>query len=157
MKSDFYTYEDNPIFHLAIPVDNILNAREFYTSVLGCDVGRESSKWVDLNFFGHQLVIHLANDSLRGESEFNEVDGHKVPASHFGIILSWDNFSSLETYLLSNNIKFTLEPYLRFEGQPGEQRTMFIKDPSDNHIEFKSFRNIDMVFATDLDEKIAGN
>ena len=114
MKSDFYTYEDNPIFHLAIPVDNILNAREFYTSVLGCDVGRESSKWVDLNFFGHQLVIHLVNDSLRGESEFNEVDGHKVPASHFGIILSWDNFSSLETHLLSNNIKLSLK--LRLDG-----------------------------------------
>ena len=105
-----------------------------------------SDTWVDLNFFGHQLVIHYSKNNAKQKTSFNEVDGHQVPASHFGVILSWEIFSSLESHLRSMNINFYLDPYLRFEGQSGEQKTMFIKDPSDNFIEFKSFRHLDEIF-----------
>ena len=145
-RSSFYDEQDSTVFHLAIPVTDLVEAKEFYVSTLKCEIGRQSDTWVDLNFFGHQLVIHYSRNNAKQKTSFNEVDGHQVPASHFGVILSWEIFSSLESHLRSMNINFYLDPYLRFEGQPGEQKTMFIKDPCDNFIEFKSFRHLDEIF-----------
>ena len=124
-------------FHLAIPVDNIKAAKEFYGSKLGFVEGRSDDHWVDFNFFGHQLVCHI------GESDnfSNEVDGKDVPIPHFGIILDWKEFDIFSETIKSNNIDFIIEPYLRFEGLPGEQKTMFFKDPFGNALEFKSFKD----------------
>ena len=124
-------------FHLAIPVSNINLAKKFYGSRLGFSEGRSDNHWVDFNFFGHQLVCHIGEPN----SFINEVDGKDVPIPHFGILLEWDEFDNLSNKLKENNIKFIIEPYLRFEGLPGEQKTMFFKDPFGNALEFKSFKN----------------
>ena len=130
-------------FHLAIPVDCLNKARDFYGSKLGFEEGRSDDLWIDYNFFGHQLVCHI---SQLDESKSNEVDGKEVPIPHFGIILEWSDFDSFSTKLKAENINFIIEPYLRFSGLPGEQKTMFFKDPFGNALEFKSFKNDSEIF-----------
>ncbi len=133
----------NP-FHLAIPVKEITETRYFYRDILGCEEGRCSDHWVDFNFFGHQLVLHI-NSSKANILDENSVDGKSVPVPHFGIVLDWDVFENFEKKI-RNKVKFIIEPYIRFEGQAGEQKTMFFKDPSGNALEFKTFKNINQLF-----------
>jgi extradiol dioxygenase family protein len=133
----------NP-FHLAIPVKEITETRYFYRDVLGCEEGRSSDHWVDFNFFGHQLVLHIDSSKANILNE-NSVDGKSVPVPHFGIVLDWDVFENFEKKI-RNKIKFIIEPYIRFEGLAGEQKTMFFKDPSGNALEFKTFKNINQLF-----------
>ena len=134
----------NP-FHLAIPVSNLEVCRVFYREILGCKEGRRSDYWVDFNFFGHQLVIH--ESSIVSEEISNPVDGKSVPVPHYGIVLDMETFDGLSEALRNKNLTFIIEPYIRFEGQIGEQATMFFKDPSGNALEFKAFKNIDQLFA----------
>ena len=131
-------------FHLAIPVQEITKTRDFYRDVLGCKEGRSSDHWVDFDFFGHQLVIHL-NVSKKNINTENIVDGKDVPVPHFGIILDWQMFTQIEKRI-RNKVEFIIKPYVRFKGEKGEQKTMFFKDPSGNALEFKSFKNIDQLF-----------
>ena len=133
----------NP-FHLAIPVKEITETRYFYRDILGCEEGRSSDHWVDFNFFGHQLVLHIDSSKANILNE-NSVDGKSVPGPHFGIVLDWDVFENFEKKI-RNKVKFIIEPYIRFEGQAGEQKTMFFKDPSGNALEFKTFKNINQLF-----------
>ena len=133
----------NP-FHLAIPVKEIYETRYFYRDILGCEEGRSSDHWVDFNFFGHQLVLHIDSSKANILNE-NSVDGKSVPVPHFGIVLDWDIFENFEKKI-RNKVKFIIEPYIRFEGQAGEQKTMFFKDPSGNALEFKTFKNINQLF-----------
>jgi extradiol dioxygenase family protein len=137
----------NPLFHLAFPVKDLDETLAFYRDVLGCETGRSSDQWIDFNFWGHQVVAHLSPDEA-GKSSMNEVDGHSVPAKHFGLILEWEQWEELAERLQEKGINFIIEPYIRFEGQPGEQATMFFKDPSGNALEFKAFRNEDQIFAS---------
>ena len=131
-------------FHLAIPVHNLSKCREFYKKILGCKEGRSSDHWVDFDFFGHQLVIHYKEKSIQEVGKnTNLVDGKDVPVPHFGVILSFDQFDDLLDQLKKKKQAFIIEPKIRFEGQPGEQRTMFLKDPSGNALEFKAFKNLD--------------
>lgn len=134
-------------FHLAIPVDDIEKARSFYNEVLGCSEGRSDDLWVDFDFFGHQLVIHYKAKEKSEKIHSNAVDGHDVPIPHFGVVLGWDEWHQLSESLKSSGIKFLIDPHIRFEGKPGEQATMFFQDPCGNALEFKSFRNIKMLFA----------
>jgi hypothetical protein len=134
-------------FHLAIPVSNLEENRLFYKNVLGCEEGRSSDHWVDFNFFGHQLVIHLQEPQEAPNKKGNPVDGKEVPIPHFGVVLEWDVFQDFSEKLKIENIQFVIEPYIRFEGKTGEQATMFFKDPSGNALEFKAFKNIDQLFA----------
>jgi extradiol dioxygenase family protein len=136
-----------PRFHLALPVTDLAAAATFYEQVLGCERGRSSERWIDYNFWGHQLVIHLV-DSL-APTATNPVDGEAVPAGHFGPILEWDEFEPLVQRLRAAGVNFVIEPTRRFAGRRGEQMTMFLSDPCGNHLEFKSFKNIEMLFATD--------
>ena len=133
----------NP-FHLAIPVKEITETRYFYRDILGCEEGRSSDHWVDFNFFGHQLVLHIDSSKANILNE-NSVDGKSVPVPHFGIVLDWDVFENFEKKI-RNKVKFIIEPYIRFDGQAGEQKTMFFKDPSGNALEFKTFKNINQLF-----------
>ena len=136
-------------FHLAIPVQDLEKARIFYRETLGCEEGRSSDHWVDFNFFGHQLVIHLKEGSTTGDSGegSNPVDGKEVPIPHFGVVLPWEVFQDFAADLEKKNIDFVISPYIRFEGKVGEQATMFFKDPSGNALEFKAFRDIEQLFA----------
>lgn len=131
-------------FHLAIPVQEITTTRDFYRDILGCKEGRSSDHWVDFDFFGHQLVIHL-NQSKKNIDSENIVDGKNVPVPHFGIVLDWQMFTQIEKRI-KNKVEFIIKPYVRFKGERGEQKTMFFKDPSGNALEFKSFKNINQLF-----------
>jgi extradiol dioxygenase family protein len=133
-------------FHLAIPVWNLEACRQFYINQLGCTEGRSTSQWVDLNLFGHQLVLHYKPKT--DESSYNnEVDGKQVPIPHFGVVLPWNDFKTFSNQLKQKGIQFIIEPYIRFEGKVGEQSTMFFLDPSGNALEFKSFKNPSQLFA----------
>jgi len=135
-------------FHLAIPVSNLEEARQFYKEIIGCKEGRSDTHWVDFDFFGHQLVIHLDENALdQRKKSSNEVDGHDVPIPHFGVVLEWDIWHELVDRLKSEGIEFGIDPYIRFKGLPGEQATMFFYDPSGNALEFKSFKDIRQLFA----------
>jgi len=129
-------------FHLAIPVRDLASARAFYGGVLGCPEGRSSTDWVDFDFFGHQLVCHAVSGDGAGRPAHNPVDGHDVPVPHFGMVLEMPDWEVLAARLKSAGIAFVIEPHVRFPGQPGEQATMFLTDPSGNALEFKSFRDI---------------
>jgi len=129
-------------FHLAIPVRDLASARAFYGGVLGCPEGRSSTDWVDFDFFGHQLVCHAVSGDGAGSPAHNPVDGHDVPVPHFGMVLEMPDWEVLAARLKSAGIAFVIEPHVRFPGQPGEQATMFLTDPSGNALEFKSFRDI---------------
>jgi len=133
-------------FHLAIPVHNLTECRNFYTNILNFEEGRSSDHWVDYNFFGHQLVIHY-KEKQTTEVATNLVDGKDVPVPHFGVVLPWEIFQQFAELLKSKDIIFIIEPYIRFEGQVGEQATMFFKDPSGNALEFKAFKDMRQLFA----------
>ena len=132
-------------FHLAIPVHDLEIAREFYGDILGCSTGRESENWIDFNFFGHQLVTHLDKNMNISDST-NTVDGNRVPVPHFGIILKKKDWDTLAKKLSAANVNFIVEPRTRFKNNTGEQSTMFIKDPSGNALEFKSFHDDGHIF-----------
>jgi extradiol dioxygenase family protein len=133
-------------FHLAFPVADLDRTRAFYGGLLGCPEGRSSSEWIDFDLYGHQIVAHLAPPKAEG-THHNEVDGHDVPVPHFGVVLDWDDFHALAERLRAGGVKFVIEPCIRFQGGVGEQATMFLKDPSGNALEFKSFRDRSQLFA----------
>lgn len=135
-----------PPFHLAIPVWNLDTCRNFYRDTLGCTEGRSSEHWVDFNFFGHQLVIHYKPKS-EDILHTNPVDGKSVPVPHFGVVLTWDAFHDLAKRLEQLELEFIIAPYIRFEGEVGEQATMFFLDPAGNALEFKAFKDISQLFA----------
>jgi hypothetical protein len=135
-------------FHLAFPVHDLEKARAFYGGVLGCREGRSSDEWIDFDFYGHQIVAHQIARGAEAASGANAVDGHDVPVPHFGVVLAMDEFDALARRLRAAGVRFEIEPYLRFEGQPGEQATMFFRDPSGNAIELKAFKNLDQLFAS---------
>lgn len=136
-----------PPFHLAFPVRDLEEARSFYGEVLGCTEGRHApGLWCDFNFYGHQIVAHVAPDEC-GYTAHSEVDSHKVPARHFGVVLPMAEWQALAKRLEALGIEFIIAPYVRFAGEVGEQATMFFLDPSDNAIEVKAFANIETLFA----------
>ena len=132
-------------FHLAFPVLNINETIQWYTKILGCKVGRQDKRWVDFNFYGHQISAHLVDQKIKFKNT-NKVDGDNIPCRHFGIILDQIEWNKLSKKLILKKIDFILEPNTRFKGKVGEQSTFFIKDPSDNVLEFKSFKNDKMIF-----------
>jgi extradiol dioxygenase family protein len=134
-------------FHLAFPVTSLEKTREFYEGLLGCEVGRTSERWIDFNFWGNQMSAHLTEYPII-EPAANPVDGKQVPIKHFGAILEMKEWKALSEKLKANGIEFIIEPYIRFEGEAGEQATMFFMDPSGNALEFKSFRDFDQIFAS---------
>jgi len=134
-------------FHLAVPVDDLAAARRFYGDLLGCPEGRSSSEWVDFDFFGHQLVAHLTPARESRIEASNAVDGKDVPVPHFGMVLEWNHWQRLAQALRSAGVRFGIEPGIRFEGQVGEQATMFFYDPAGNALEFKAFRDPARLFA----------
>ena len=134
-------------FHLAIPVKNLELCRTFYRDIIQCIEGRSDTHWVDFNFFGHQLVIHQKDD-FTPQQISNPVDGHDVPVPHFGVVLSMDDWKKLSERLKKNGTKFIIEPTIRFKGKPGEQATLFFKDPEGNALEFKAFKDLGQLFAT---------
>ena len=129
-------------FHLAIRVRDLASARAFYGGLLACPEGRSASDWVDFDFFGHQLVCHVVGDAHGEAAAHNPVDGHDVPVPHFGMVLEMPDWEALAARLEDAGVAFVIEPHVRFKGQPGEQATMFLTDPSGNALEFKSFRDI---------------
>lgn len=136
----------NTPFHLAFPIKDIEETRNFFGDLLGCEIGRSTDKWIDFNFFGHQLSAHVKPDELKN-AQTNEVDGKNVPVRHFGAILEWQQWHDLADKLKAHGISFIIEPYIRFEGEVGEQATMFFLDPSGNALEFKSFKDPEQIFA----------
>lgn len=134
-------------FHIAIPVHNLSECRDFYKEVLGCEEGRSSDHWVDFNLFGHQLVIHYKPRTAPESLYTNPVDGKEVPVPHYGVVLDWDTFHEFAEQLQSKKVHFIIKPYVRFKGEVGEQATMFFLDPAGNALEFKSFRDINQLFA----------
>jgi extradiol dioxygenase family protein len=135
-----------PPFHLAFPVDDLSAARRFYGGLLGCAEGRSASDWVDFDFYGHQLVAHHAPDAVR-ERATNPVDGEDVPVPHFGIVLAMEEWKALAERLVEAGVEFIIAPTVRFEGQPGEQATMFLLDPAGNALEFKAMADPARLFA----------
>lgn len=135
-----------PLFHLAFPVKDIAEARRFYGGLLGCAEGRSADNWVDFDFYGHQVVAHLAPEEC-GHKATSAVDDHQVPVRHFGAILPMAEWEALAARLKAAKVDFIIEPYVRFKGEVGEQATMFFLDPSGNAIEFKSFADMSQVFA----------
>lgn len=134
-------------FHLAFPVRDIAEARAFWGGVIGCPEGRSAQDWVDFDFFGHQIVAHLA--PARPAEASNPVDGHDVPVPHFGVVLAMDDWQALADRLTAVGTEFVIEPHIRFKGQAGEQATMFFRDPSGNAIEMKAFADLGQLFAKD--------
>ena len=137
-------HHHGPRFHLAFPVSNIEATRTFFL-MLGAKVGREAERWIDFDFFGHQISAHLVDE--HDAVADNAVDGKSVPTRHFGLILDWNEWEVLAGKLRGEQVEFLIEPYVRFKGEVGEQGTFFIKDPSGNALEFKTFRNADDIFA----------
>ena len=135
----------NP-FHLAFPINDIEETKSFYKKHFNCEIGREDKRWVDFDFYGHQLSAHLRPEELKNTKK-NSVDGKDVPVSHFGVILEWETWHQLSSKLKENDIDFIIDPYIRFKGEVGEQATMFFLDPSGNALEFKSFKDSSQVFA----------
>lgn len=135
-----------PPFHLAFPVHDLAAARAFYGDLLGCPEGRSSDQWVDFNFHGHQIVAHLSPDECGG-TQTSSVDDHNVPVRHFGAVLEMSVWEALAKKLQDAGTQFVIEPYVRFKGEAGEQATMFFLDPSGNALEFKSFKNLNSLFA----------
>ena len=135
-----------PLFHLAFPVTSLEKARAFYGGVLGCREGRSAADWVDFDFYGHQIVAHLAPDEA-GHRSTNAVDGDNVPVRHFGAILPMREWERLAEKLKSEGASFIIEPHVRFQGETGEQATMFLLDPCGNALEFKAFKDIGRLFA----------
>ena len=137
-----------PPFHFAFPVDDLAAARRFYGDLLGCPEGRSAAKWTDFDLRGHQIVAHLAPELVRRRAT-NPVDGEDVPIPHFGLVLSMKEWKALAERLTESGAEFVIQPTVRFEGQPGEQATMFLLDPSGNALEFKAMANPENLFATE--------
>ena len=137
-----------PPFHLAFPVDDLAAARSFYGGVLGCPEGRSADDWVDFDLHGHQIVAHLAPDAVVRRAT-NAVDGEDVPVPHFGLVLAMDDWRALARRLESAGVAFVIPPTIRFEGEPGEQATMFLRDPAGNALEFKAMADPAKLFAKD--------
>ncbi|GMM92325.1 VOC family protein [Qipengyuania sp. MTN3-11] len=133
-------------FHLAFPVDDLAAARRFYGEAMGCAEGRSSEEWVDFDFYGHQIVAHLAPGQA-GDRASNHVDGHGVPVPHFGVVLTMPDWEALADRLRAAGTDFAIPPTIRFAGQPGEQATMFFRDPAGNALEIKAFADDSMLFA----------
>jgi extradiol dioxygenase family protein len=135
-------------FHLAIPVTDLSQAQSFYGELLACTKGRSSEQWIDWNFFGHQLVTHLVSE-MPSVPKPNQVDNHAVPIPHFGVVLAWQDWQQLADKLIAAKVEFIIQPYVRFKGQTGEQGTLFFLDPCGNALEFKAFKDMHQLFATD--------
>jgi uncharacterized protein len=137
-------------FHIAFPVHDLAAARAFYGGVMGCPEGRSSDEWIDFDLFGHQIVAHLkpGMDPARADAASNAVDGHDVPVPHFGVVLTMADWEVLAARVKAAGVPFGIEPHVRFEGQPGEQATMFFRDASGNALEFKAFADLGQLFAT---------
>ncbi|MBW4465143.1 MAG: VOC family protein [Pegethrix bostrychoides GSE-TBD4-15B] len=135
-------------FHVAFPVQDLAETRQFYESVLGCTVGRTADHWIDFNLFGHQITAHLCPET--GSLPTNTVDGKQVPVQHWGVILEMADWQELARLLRAQNVEFVIEPYLRFKGEVGEQATMFLLDPSGNALEFKAFQQDESIFAAEI-------
>lgn len=133
-------------FHLAFPSTDLPATRKFYSGVLGCAIGREAERWIDFDFYGHQLSAHLASRPLEIAAS-TPVDGRDVPVPHFGLVLGWEEWEGLAARLRAAGTDFVIEPHVRFRGEPGEQATMFFRDPSGNHLEIKAFREMTSIFA----------
>ena len=135
-----------PPFHLAFPVYDLAAARAFYGELLGCPEGRSSHRWIDFDFYGHQIVAHLS-DAARPSEASNAVDGHDVPVPHFGAVLSMAQWRAAADRLTAGGTRFVIAPTIRFEGEPGEQATMFFLDPSGNALELKAMAKPENLFA----------
>ncbi|MEL7238719.1 MAG: VOC family protein [Planctomycetota bacterium] len=135
----------NP-FHLAFPVNDLAKARTFYSGLLGCPEGRSSDTWIDFDLFGHQIVAHTGG-TVPDTGDGSQVDGHAVPIPHFGVVLDMADWKALAEKLKAAGVTFEIEPYIRFEGEPGEQATMFFRDPCGNALEFKAFADMASLFA----------
>ncbi len=133
-------------FHLAIPVDDIAAARAFYGTVLQCPQGRSADTWIDFDLFGHQLVVHLS-PARASREHHNPVDGHDVPVPHFGVVLEWNRWHTFASSLRDKGVRFVIEPHIRFQGEIGEQATLFFYDPAGNALEFKAFKDPTRLFA----------
>ncbi len=139
--------QDLPPFHLALPVHDLAAARGFYGGLLGCAEGRSAARWVDYDFFGHQLSLHLVEGAAaRGPVGANPVDGDQVPVPHFGAVLAWRSWHDLADRLQQHGVEFVIAPRIRFAGLAGEQATLFFLDPSGNALEFKAFRDPQAMF-----------
>lgn len=136
---------DLPPFHLAFPVTSLADARAFYGELLGCPEGRSNESWVDFDFRGHQIVAHLVSEQMHAAAT-HDVDGDQVPVRHFGLVLGMDEWHTLADRLRAAGTHFVIEPHVRFAGQPGEQATMFLLDPSGNALEFKAFADRTRLF-----------
>ena len=134
-------------FHVAFAVADLDKTLHFYKDILGCGIGRTSDKWIDFNFFGHQVTAHLKPSEVK-QADANSVDGKNVPVRHMGVILTMEQWEELAENVKAHNIEFVIEPYVRFKGEPGEQATMFFLDPSGNALEFKAFKDDASIFAT---------
>ena len=134
-------------FHLAFPVRDLAEARAFWGGTMGCPEGRSSDSWIDFDFYGHQIVTHCVGDRTNADAGNNPVDGHGVPVPHFGIVLELAQWQALADRLKAAGTKFEIEPHIRFKGEPGEQATMFFRDPSGNAIEMKAFADLGQLFA----------
>jgi len=146
----------SPPFHLAFQVRELASTRRFYRECLGCEEGRSSDHWVDFDFFGHQITAHVIR-TTPPEPPTNPVDGDRVPIPHFGAILPWDRWESLARRVEAHGIDFVIGPRVRFEGEAGEQGTFFVQDPSGNYMEFKSFKDMAGVFASEGQAKADAN
>jgi extradiol dioxygenase family protein len=134
-------------FHVAFPVDDLAAARQFYGEVLGCPEGRSAPHWIDFDLFGHQIVAHRIDGARKPVAGHNPVDGDAVPVPHFGVVLSLGEWRDLADRLKEKGVAFVIEPHVRFEGEPGEQATMFFLDPAGNALEFKAFADRSRLFA----------
>ena len=138
--------DPRPRFHLAFPVDDLAAARAFYGTIMQCEEGRSSEAWVDFNFYGHQIVAHLAPEECQPVAT-GGVDGKAVPVRHFGLLMDWTAWEALAARFEAAGVAFVIEPYVRFKGEPGEQGTFFLRDPAGNALEFKCFRDEGGIFA----------
>jgi len=138
---------DYPRFHLAFPVTDLAEARRFYGGLLGCAEGRSSDDWVDFDFFGHQIVAHKVDANAMAEAT-SLVDGKNVPVRHFGVVTDRATWDALAARFRAAGVRFVIDPYVRFKGEPGEQATMFFVDPFGNALEFKAFADMNRLFAT---------
>ena len=134
-------------FHIAFPVDDLEAARRFYGGVMGCREGRSAESWIDFDLYGHQIVAHLA-PGRPNDAHANPVDGHEVPVPHFGVVLDMARWTALADRLKAAAARFVIEPHVRFQGQVGEQATLFLLDPAGNALEFKAFADMTQLFAS---------
>lgn len=132
------------LFHLAYHVSDLAQARQFYGELLGCKEGRSTDTWVDFEFFGHQISLHLGQPFVTTNT--GRVGGKMVPMPHLGVILAMPEWRVLADHLQSHQLSFVIEPGLRFVGQAGEQATMFFLDPSGNPIEIKGLNQLESIY-----------